>query len=69
MEMLEAAVAFVNSNMRTAVQINPKAENGQTHPEYPMDAVREVILNAWYTGTIAGTRNLCPFSLLCSPTV
>lgn len=46
MEMLEAAVAFVNSNMRTAVQINPKNGKRTDAPEYPMDAVREVILNA-----------------------
>ena len=46
MEMLEGAVAFVNSNMRTAVRIDPKTGKRTDLPEYPMDAVREVILNA-----------------------
>lgn len=46
MDMLEGAVSFVNSNMRTAVLIDQKTGKRTDLPEYPMDAVREVILNA-----------------------
>lgn len=46
MDMLETTVAFVNSNMRTAVRIDPKTGKRTDSPEYPMDAVREVVLNA-----------------------
>ena len=46
MDMLETTVAFVNSNMRTAVRIDPRTGKRTDSPEYPMDAVREVVLNA-----------------------
>ena len=46
MDMLDGAVSFVNSNMRTAVRIDPKTGKRIDLPEYPMDAVREVVLNA-----------------------
>ena len=44
-QMLEATLAFVRRNMRTATIID---ENGQRAdlPEYPIVAVREIILNA-----------------------
>lgn len=45
-DMLDGALAFVRANMRIATQID--AETGKRHdtPQYPMDAVREAILNA-----------------------
>ena len=45
-EMLEAAVGFVRSNMRIAVQIDPRSGARIDVPEYPVDAIREVLLNA-----------------------
>lgn len=45
-EMLDAAVAFVRSNMRVSVRIDPISGKRTDAPEYPMDAVREAILNA-----------------------
>lgn len=45
-EMLGGAVSFVNSNMRTALRVEPRTGKRVDIPEYPMDAVREVILNA-----------------------
>ena len=45
-EMLDAAVAFVRSNMRVSVRIDPLTGKRTDVPEYPLDAVREAILNA-----------------------
>lgn len=46
LEMLDAAMAFVRGNMRTAVRIDPDTGRRTDTPEYPMDAVREAVLNA-----------------------
>lgn len=45
-EMLDNAVGFVNNNMHNAVKIDPKTGIREDIPEYPLDAVREAILNA-----------------------
>ena len=45
-EMLESAVSFVSRNMRTAIQIDPETGKRSDIPEYPMDALREAVLNA-----------------------
>ena len=45
-EMLDGAVNFVSGNMRTAIRIDPETGKRDDLPEYPMDAVREIILNA-----------------------
>ena len=45
-ELLDSAVRFVQGNMRTALRIDPKTGRRSDLPEYPMDAVREVVLNA-----------------------
>lgn len=45
-EMLEAAMAFVRSNMRISVSVDRETGKRSDVPEYPMDAVREVVLNA-----------------------
>lgn len=45
-ELLDGAVRFVQGNMRTALRIDPKTGKRSDLPEYPMDAVREVVLNA-----------------------
>lgn len=44
-EMLEGAIAFVRRNIRIATVINENGERAD-RPEYPMKAVREIILNA-----------------------
>lgn len=44
-QMLEEAIAFVRRNIRTATVIN-KNGNREDKPEYPLKAVREIILNA-----------------------
>ncbi len=45
-EMLETAVGFVRINMRTALRIDPSTGVRRDIPEYPLDAVRESVLNA-----------------------
>lgn len=45
-DMLEAALAFVRTNMRIATKIDTKTGRRNDIPQYPMDAVREAILNA-----------------------
>lgn len=45
-EMLDGAMAFVRANMRVATTIDRKTGERTDSPQYPMDAVRELILNA-----------------------
>ncbi len=45
-EMLDGALAFVRTNMRVATRIDPKTGERSDQPQYPMDAVREAVLNA-----------------------
>ena len=45
-EMLEGCLAFVRNNMRTATMIDQKTGKRTDIPQYPMDAVREAVLNA-----------------------
>ncbi len=45
-EMLEGALAFVRNNMRVATKIDPLTGKRTDKPQYPMDAVREAVLNA-----------------------
>jgi len=45
-DMLDGALAFVRSNMRTATRIDPTTGKRTDVPQYPMDAVREAVLNA-----------------------
>lgn len=45
-EMLEGAMAFLRSNMRVAFRVDDKTGQRVDTPEYPMDALREAVLNA-----------------------
>lgn len=45
-EMLKKALDFVLGNMRTATGIDPQTGKRIDLPQYPMDAVREAVLNA-----------------------
>lgn len=45
-DMLDGALAFVRTNMRVATKIDSKTGTRIDLPQYPMDAVREAILNA-----------------------
>ena len=45
-DMLDGALAFVRANMRTATKIDKKTGARIDIPQYPMDAIREAILNA-----------------------
>ncbi len=45
-DMLDAAMAFVRNNMRTATRIDAITGKRIDVPQYPMEAVREAILNA-----------------------
>lgn len=45
-DMLDGALAFVRANMRTATKIDKETGKRIDVPQYPMDAVRETILNA-----------------------
>ncbi len=44
--MLDGALAFVRKNMRVATKIDTETGKRTDIPQYPMDAVREAILNA-----------------------
>lgn len=45
-DMLDGALAFVRINMRTATRIDAETGERIDEPQYPMDAVREAVLNA-----------------------
>ena len=45
-EMLAKTLDFVRRNMRTATKINPQTGKRIDQPQYPMEAVREAVLNA-----------------------
>ncbi|MBQ5373588.1 MAG: putative DNA binding domain-containing protein [Bacteroidaceae bacterium] len=45
-EMLDRALDFVRNNMRTATKIDPTSGKRIDEAQYPMDAVREAVLNA-----------------------
>lgn len=45
-EMLEQALSFVRSNMHVRVKIDPQTGKRIDEPEYPLVAVREILLNA-----------------------
>ena len=46
LEMLEQAVGVVRNNMQVSTRIDPATGRRIDRPEYPLDAVRETILNA-----------------------
>lgn len=45
-EMLEEALAYIENNTKTTTRIDPKSGERTDVTEYPMDAVREIILNS-----------------------
>lgn len=45
-EQLEGALAFVNANMRVPTHIDPSTGKRADQAEYPIEAVRELVLNA-----------------------
>lgn len=45
-DMLDGALAFVRTNMTMSTKIDPTTGERVDVPQYPMDAVREMILNA-----------------------
>lgn len=45
-EMLDGALAFVRTNMKTGTKINPDTGERVDYPQYPLSAVREAVLNA-----------------------
>lgn len=45
-EMLEGALSFVRTNMKTAIKIMPETGERVDVSQYPMTAVREAVLNA-----------------------
>lgn len=45
-DMLDGAIAFARTNMRTATKIDPKTGKRIDVPQYPVIAVREAVLNA-----------------------
>lgn len=45
-DMLEDALAFVQNNMKVATRIDKNTGKREDEPQYPLDAVREAILNA-----------------------
>ncbi len=45
-EMLDGALAFVRTNMKTGTRINPDTGERVDYPQYPLSAVREAVLNA-----------------------
>lgn len=45
-DMLDEALAFVRTNMQVATKIDPQTGRRIDLPQYPMEAVREAVLNA-----------------------
>ena len=45
-DMLEGGLAFVRNNMRVSTRIDTDTGEREDIPQYPMDAVREAVLNA-----------------------
>lgn len=45
-DMVEGALSFVRRNMRTATRIDKETGKRVDMPQYPLDAVREAVLNA-----------------------
>lgn len=45
-DMLDSAMQFIKNNMKTKTIINPQTGKRIDKPEYPVTAVREVVLNA-----------------------
>lgn len=45
-DMLDGALAFVRTNMRIATRIDAETGERMDFPQYPLDAVREAVLNA-----------------------
>lgn len=45
-EMLERSITFVHKNMRTKTIVNPETGKREDRSDYPLTAIREVILNA-----------------------
>lgn len=45
-DMFEGALAFVRANMRTATRIDAQTGARKNIPQYPIEAVREAVLNA-----------------------
>lgn len=45
-EQVAGAIAFVKTNMRTATRINAETARRDDRAEYPIEAVRELVLNA-----------------------
>ena len=45
-EMLDGAIAFCQRNMKVETIINPQTGNREDVTEYPINAIREIILNA-----------------------
>lgn len=45
-DMLEAAMAFLRGNMRVSFRVDEKTGKRVDTPEYPLDALREAVLNA-----------------------
>lgn len=45
-EMLDGAIAFCQRNMKVETIINPQTGNREDITEYPINAIREIILNA-----------------------
>ena len=45
-EMLDGAMAFLRANMRVSTRIDPKTGERSDRSQYPVDAVREAVLNA-----------------------
>ena len=48
-EMLDEAIAFCNRNMHTQTIIDQNTEKRNDKTEYPINAIREAILNAFIT--------------------
>lgn len=45
-EMLEGAISFCNRNMKTKTMIDSKTGERKDQTEYPINAIREIVLNA-----------------------
>lgn len=61
--MLDAAIAFVRRNMRTATYIDTQTGSRSDSPEYPVVAIRELILNALVHRDYSSHTDFAPITI------
>lgn len=67
-EQLAGALAFVRTNARTSTCVDPQTVRRVDQEDYPIEAVRELVLNALVHRDCSVHTRGCRFSCSCFPT-